>query len=212
MRLLGRVLLGGQLRESLLNPYRLRTVRDSGEPFALHLYSSIKLKECTRAIRCACIRASPTTTYRDRSRERLPSGRDASAAEMKELIYLPESYNSLSTCIHTSLPRVPAPPRPSAALGFFSFRPLFSSACRLRPYQPLSKFLPILLPRRRGSAQLLPLCTFLRPFRMAVHAHNFRAPLPVTYVDAFTQPRVQSILSSSSSSALRVRGRYSLST
>lgn len=71
----------------------------------------------------------------------------ASAAEMKELIYLPESYNSLSTCIHTlSLmflagPLFPVPPRSSATLGSFSFLPL-SSSCRLRPYQPYLNFSP----------------------------------------------------------------------
>lgn len=132
----------------------------------------------------------------------------ASAAEMKELIYLPESYNSLSTCIHTlSLvylagPPVPSPYRPSAALGSFSFppaRPFFSSPCRLRPYQLYLNFSPYPpLSAMRDSTVISPL-HFPRPFHMAVHAHNFRAPLSVTYVAAFTQPRVQSILSSSTS-------------
>lgn len=48
-------------------------------------------------------------------------------------------------------------------------------------------------------AGYFPFALSARPFRMAVHAHNFRAPLPVTYVAAFTQPRVQSILSSTGS-------------
>ena len=74
----------------------------------------------------------------------------ASAAEMKELIYLPESYNSLSTCIHTLSPLYSSPDLflPSFTSRFnrlrYSVLSLFSpfSSCRLRPYQPYLNFSP----------------------------------------------------------------------
>lgn len=131
------------------------------------------------------------------------------------MIYLPESYNSLSTCIHTLslvfLARTPPPFPPCSDRlphsGSFSsplplplpLPALFSSSCRLRPYQLYLNFSPYPPPSAMRLAGYFPFALSARPFRMAVHAHNFRAPLPVTYVAAFTQPRVQSILSSTGS-------------
>lgn len=94
----------------------------------------------------------------------------ASAAEMKELIYLPESYNSLSTCIHTlslvfltgpsSL--VPVPLQPSAALGSFSFLSLFILSSP--SLSALSKFLALSSSLGDETRRLLPLCTFCALF------------------------------------------------
>lgn len=174
------------------------------------------LKECTRhPVRAYT--ANPTTTYWDRSRGEVAVGPGcpvASAAEMKELIYLPESYNSLSTCIHTLSPScsspddplVPTPPSTVCRTRLFLFSPCpppCSPPSCLRPYQPYLNFSPYPPPLAMRPEGYSPLLHFPRPFRMVVHAHNFRAPLPVTYVNAFTQPRVQSILSSSTSAGRR---------
>lgn len=98
----------------------------------------------------------------------------ASAAEMKELIYLPESYNSLSTCIHTlSLVYLTGPPVPRAVptvcrTRLFLFPPLpspapsppFSPSRRLRPYQLYLNFSPYPPLSAMRLGRLFPLCTF----------------------------------------------------
>lgn len=93
----------------------------------------------------------------------------ASAAEMKELIYLPESYNSLSTCIRTPPCSTATDPLLAPFLSllrytwllFFSLlSSLHRSVHRLRPYRSYLNFspypppplLPPLLREERGLA------------------------------------------------------------
>lgn len=137
----------------------------------------------------------------------------ASAAEMKELIYLPESYNSLSTCIRTPSTPCRTLPRPSrslslslsrsstlsARLGSFSFSlvrcsPPFPSLSALSKFLAPSSSLPLTAGRRDYS----PFCTFRALLLRAgtgTRSHNLRARLPVTYVDAFSRNLVSNLFS-----------------
>lgn len=118
-------------------------------------------RECTRHPVYACT-ANPTT-YGPVLGEEVAVGPGcpaASAAEMKELIYLPESYNSLSTCIRT-----PSTPCQTLLAGLALFHPLslslsFSSS-------------PHRLPR--SALSLLPSLPPLRPYRPYL---NFSPHLP----------------------------------
>jgi hypothetical protein len=79
---------------------------------AVHLYPRA-LKSCTRHPVRARTRIQRRLTGTGLPAEVAVGVPAASAAEMKELIYLPESYNSLSTCIRTPPPRA-QPPRTSS--------------------------------------------------------------------------------------------------
>jgi len=84
---------------------------------AVHLYPRA-LKSCTRhPVRARTPRIRRRLTGTGLPAEVAVGVPAASAAEMKELIYLPESYNSLSTCIRTPPPRA-QPPRTSSRLLF----------------------------------------------------------------------------------------------
>lgn len=99
----------------------------------------------------------------------------ASTAEMKELIYQPESYNSLSTCIRTPS-RTPVSDPRRRALASFSFPP-FPGRSPLS-LSASSKFLvsPILLSFSLSTGFYF--SSFLRAFRassrMAVCTRGFR--------------------------------------
>lgn len=100
----------------------------------------------------------------------------ASAAEMKELIYLPESYNSLSTCIRTpSTPcRTLLRPSRSLSLSFSLFHAVRQARLFLfflvrcsPPFPSLSALSKFLAPSSSlphgGETRLFPLLHFPRP-------------------------------------------------
>lgn len=141
-----------------------------GRPFALHLYSSaLKSARAIRYARIPRIRRRLTGTGPGEVAVGLGCP-VASAAEMKELIYLPESYNSLSTCIHTlSLVFLAGPPPPvprprlgrlpHSALSLFS-PPPFLLVLSSPSLSTLSKFLALSSSLGDEARRLLPLCTF----------------------------------------------------
>jgi len=127
------------VHESLLISRGLRTVRDSGERCLanrLRFIYTRALKECTRhPVRAYT--ANPTT-YWDRSREKLPSGRDARSRlrrKWRSWYICPRAITHLVLAYILSLPRVPrrtpcSRPRfdrlPHSALSLFSpFSPRF---------------------------------------------------------------------------------------
>jgi len=80
---------------------------------------------------------------------------------MKELIYQPESYNSLSTCIRTPR-RISFPSRLAHSFASFSFPPFLPSLYPYRPHLNFSSYSP--LSAKRVSAVTLSLYTFRAPF------------------------------------------------
>lgn len=119
---------------------------------------------------------------------------------MKELIYLPESYNSLSTRIRVVLPRAPTLPRPARLSSRLPPSRLVSLL--YRPYLNFSSCPP---PSRAGSdAGYSPFCTlralFAWPYPRVISVRARTLDVR-TYVDAFARTTVFNLFSRSSAPA-----------